>query len=114
MRNRRRYPKDWREIARACKERAGWKCERCGIAHRSQRVSGWTGNRYTVYLQAAHRHHDPENPTPELVCVCVYCHWHYYRKPGIRPAWVIERLKHRQLIEQILQVRPAPWKGARA
>lgn len=27
------YPADWPAIARACKERAGWRCEHCGVAH---------------------------------------------------------------------------------
>ena len=27
------YPTDWPEIARSCKARAGWRCERCGHPH---------------------------------------------------------------------------------
>lgn len=32
MKNRHKYPKDWFAIATRIKERAGWKCERCGHA----------------------------------------------------------------------------------
>lgn len=98
MKGRRRYPRNWPQLARECKERAGWICEHCGVSQFAERVSRWTGNVYTVYLQAAHKHHDPENPTPELVCVCATCHWHHYRKPGTRPAWMIEKIKHQRLI----------------
>jgi predicted HNH restriction endonuclease len=100
MRNRRRYPKDWRKRAKACKEAAGWKCQHCGVQQRSTRISFWTGNVYVVFLQAAHINHDPENPDAELACVCPTCHWHYHRKPRIRAAWVaLERMKHQRLIK---------------
>lgn len=99
MKNRRRYPRNWPQLAKACKERAGWKCEHCGVSQFAQRLSVWTGNLYTVYLQAAHKNHDPENPDPELACVCATCHWHHYRKSGQRAAWVaLERMKHQRLI----------------
>lgn len=103
MRNRRKYPRNWRELARECKERANWRCEKCGIAHGTPRLSLWTGNLWPVYLQAAHVNHDQESEAPELVAVCPRCHWHYYRKQrGQLPAWWIEKLKHRKLIEQFL------------
>lgn len=97
MRNRRNYPKDWKHRARACKERAGWHCEKCGYPHGKLRLS-WSGRLWPVYLQAAHVRHDPENIEAELVAVCPACHWRYYRKPGQRPRWMIERLKHQQLL----------------
>jgi hypothetical protein len=97
MRNRRLYPKHWRKLARAAKERAGWHCEKCGIKHGTERLS-YAGNLWPVYLQAAHPKHDQGNEAPELVAVCPRCHWRYYRKPGQRAAWMIERLKHQKLI----------------
>jgi hypothetical protein len=100
VRNRDNYPPNWPQLAYACKERAGWHCEKCGVAHGSKRVSHWTLNEYTVYLQAAHIDHDYSNPNPRLACVCCTCHWHYYRKPAQLPRWFIERLKHRQLLRQ--------------
>jgi hypothetical protein len=99
MRNRKQYPRNWRELARACKERARWLCERCGVAHGTPRRSIWTGRIWPVYLQAAHVHHDKDNPVPELVAVCPTCHWRYYRKSNQIPAWFIEKLKHRKLIQ---------------
>lgn len=99
MRNRKAYPAQWRAMSRACKDRAGWQCERCGVAHGSTRRSVWTGREYTVYLQAAHVKHDPFNEQPELAAVCPTCHWRHYRKPGQRPAWLIEKLKHQRLIQ---------------
>ena len=100
VRNRQRYPAAWRQLARACKERAGWCCQRCQVAHGTVRVSPWTGRPWPVYLQAAHIRHDPENEAPDLIAVCPTCHWRYYRKPGTRPAWVIEKMKHQRLIQQ--------------
>jgi hypothetical protein len=82
-----------------CKERAGWRCEKCGVKHGTIRRSLHTGRAYPVWLQAAHPNHDPENPDPELVAVCGSCHWHYYRRPGTRPAWLIEKLKHQKLLD---------------
>lgn len=65
------YPRDWRAISRATRDRAGWRCEECGAAHR------WfhpiTGR--VIYLQAAHLDHNPANCAPEnLRCLCPRCH----------------------------------------
>lgn len=27
------YPEDWRQMAKAVKDAAGWKCEQCGMGH---------------------------------------------------------------------------------
>jgi hypothetical protein len=56
------YPANWKDLATACKQRAGWRCEECGA---------------TEHLGAAHVHHDPENPNPELRCLCWPCHRRY-------------------------------------
>lgn len=45
------YPPDWPEIARDVKERAGWRCERCGVRHGAW-VSRGRGGQIHV--------HDPE------------------------------------------------------
>jgi predicted HNH restriction endonuclease len=101
MRNAHRYPRKWkRNQARACKEAAGWKCEKCGIEHGTLRVSIWTGREWPVYMQAAHINHDPENDAPELACVCPTCHWRYYRRANQIPQWMIEKMKHRKLIQE--------------
>ena len=87
-------------MAVECKERAGWKCTKCGVKQGEKRVSCWTGNEYRVYLQAAHRNHDPANDAPDLVCVCPTCHWHFYRRHNQIPAWMFEKIKHRILLER--------------
>jgi len=97
MRNRKRYGKDWKRRSRAAKEAAGWQCEKCKVKHGEKRIS-YSGNEWPVYLQAAHVEHDPENEFAKLACVCPKCHWHFFRRPGQRPAWMIERMKHRRLI----------------
>jgi hypothetical protein len=56
------YPDNWKDLATACKQRAGWRCEECGSTER---------------LGAAHVNHDPENPNPELRCLCWPCHSRY-------------------------------------
>jgi hypothetical protein len=99
MKNRKKYPKNWKALSTACKNRAGWKCERCNIAHRTLRLS-YSGNLYPVYMQAAHVNHDPHNPNPTLICVCPSCHWRYYRNVGHMPVWMFEQRKHRILLQK--------------
>jgi hypothetical protein len=61
------YPDNWKDLATACKQRAGWRCEECGSTER---------------LGAAHVNHDPENPNPELRCLCWSCHRMYDIRTG--------------------------------
>ncbi|HEX3643510.1 MAG TPA: hypothetical protein VHV10_19660 [Ktedonobacteraceae bacterium] len=98
MRDRKRYPKQWHRLATECKDRAGWRCSKCGIRQGQMRWSLWSGKCRPVWLQAAHVNHDPWNESPELACVCASCHWFYYRRPGARPSWLIEKLKHQKLL----------------
>lgn len=75
MRNRHLYPANWKELAQACKERAGFQCQICGIAQGAERISR-RGNQYTVYLQAAHKDHNVRAyECAELLCLCAICHW---------------------------------------
>ena len=104
MNNRKKYPRNWRKLARACKERAGWQCKECFVQHGTLRLS-WAGRPYPVYLVAAHKNHDPFNPSPDLVCVCPSCHFRFYRRPGQPAVWVIERMKHRKLLGKPLTAR---------
>ncbi len=73
------YPPNWRQLARQCKERAGWRCEQCGIAHGALRLSN-AGQLYIVYLAATHLHHDPENQEAILQALCQRCHMRYDAK----------------------------------
>jgi hypothetical protein len=99
MRNRRQYPKDWKAMARACKDAADWMCQECGVLQGTKRRSPWTLREWPVYLQAAHKNHDPANESPELIAVCPRCHWRFYRKPGQAATWMIEKIKHQKLIQ---------------
>lgn len=100
MRNRKRYPSNWRKKTKAMRESVGNRCERCGVAHGTPRVSVWTGNEYRVWLQCAHINHDPENEDAELAVVCPSCHWHFFRRKGSMPSWYFEKRKHRILLKR--------------
>jgi hypothetical protein len=101
MTNRKCYPKNWHELARACKERANWKCEHCGIEQYTL-VTSRKGTPYIVYLHACHVNHDKGNPHPQLKALCIACHARLDYEHQKREARVrIELLRHlRLLIEQ--------------
>ncbi len=100
MKHRWLYPEHWEELASACKSRAGWRCEFCGIAHRTPVVSERTGVVYTVYLAAAHLDHDPWNPAPRLAALCPSCHGRYDWQDYERKRWLeLEILRHQVWLE---------------
>ena len=86
--NKRVYPPNWKEIRTAIKERAGWKCESCGFEEGTLQVSRHSGNRYIVYLHAAHLDADPTNPCARLAALCPSCHMQYDRQEELteRPS----------------------------
>ena len=97
------YPENWEELAYACKERAGWRCEGCHIVHGSQVVSERTGVVYTVYLAAAHLDHDPWNPVPRLAAFCPTCHGQYDYSWDQRQRWLaLEVYRHQLLVNGYL------------
>jgi hypothetical protein len=97
---RRKYPKNWKQISRECRELAGWQCQKCFISHGTLKMT-WAGDKmHPVWLVAAHPNHDPWNPDAELICLCPSCHWRYYRRKGQSSMWIVnERRKHRTLIQ---------------
>ncbi len=95
MNNAHRYPPNWRRLATECKDRAGWRCERCNVRHGQIRRSLWTGRYWPVWLHAHHVYDDPESEEPVLQALCPSCHFHYRKNP---PSWFIEKLKHQQLL----------------
>lgn len=96
-----RYPPNWPQMARHCKEQAGWLCEHCRIEHGAQRIGRRTGNPYRVALAASHLDHDPENPDPRLAALCPSCHGRYDWQARMRQADVdLERLKHHMQLKQ--------------
>jgi hypothetical protein len=102
MRNRKKYPANWQEIATACKARAGWRCEHCTIAHGDWRTSRRTGRPYRVWLQAAHKNHlERLREDAGLLCLCFACHARYdYRHDQRLREVRLECLKHRRLLQQ--------------
>ncbi len=103
------YPDNWKEIATACKAAAGWRCQRCHIRHGAKRTSKRTGNRYRVWLHAAHlKLHDTHNPHPELKCLCPACHGRYdFRLRAREAQQSLHCLKHQILLHR-RGVAPAP------
>jgi len=71
--DRSKYPADWDAIARKVKERAGWRCERCGTPHGTD-----LGRRI---LTVHHKDHNPANcATENLIALCDACHLREERK----------------------------------
>jgi len=96
--------KQWEERKRACKERAGWRCEyrypngqRC-TAHEGQKI--WKGEYITVngerrkkmtirHVHGCHTANDPENHDPILECRCPRHHTEVDRanEKAEKPSW---------------------------
>ncbi len=87
--NKARYPKDWKAISKAIKERAGWRCEcegECGLhrhsvgprrcVERHGEPAKWALGK--IILTVAHLNHTPEDCQPEnLKAMCQRCHLRY-------------------------------------
>jgi predicted HNH restriction endonuclease len=70
-----RYSKDWKDIATAIKEKADWKCAKCGADFKDKKKS----TRGSC-LQVHHWNRIPEDNRPEnLVALCNSCHLQYHR-----------------------------------
>ncbi|MBA2397055.1 MAG: hypothetical protein H0V70_30405 [Ktedonobacteraceae bacterium] len=96
--------KEWDELKRACKERAGWRCEyiypsgkRC-TSHEGQTI--WRGEYIVVngkpqkkitirHVHGCHTGNDPENHNPILECRCPRHHTEVDRKneKAEKPSW---------------------------
>jgi hypothetical protein len=95
-----RYPKDWKAISAAIKDRAGWRCEcegECGRGTHTGRCPNLhlgfaygTGSK--VILTTAHLDHVPEHCEPEnLKAMCQGCHLHYDREHHAETAYRTRR-----------------------
>ena len=111
--NKARYPKDWKKISAAVRERAGNKCEGCGapngeVVYRDR--TGWhivgydrkgdyedVGNGFAakcveIVLTTAHLNHTPEDcASSNLKALCQKCH-NAYDAP-VRAAGIKARRK---------------------
>ncbi|HLI05943.1 MAG TPA: hypothetical protein VKV40_05175 [Ktedonobacteraceae bacterium] len=101
MYQRKRYPPNWPQLSRDCKEQAGWQCQHCAVPHGTQRVGKRSGRPYRVALAASHLDHDPENPHPRLAALCPECHGRYDWAYHERQATVrLERMKHQMQLKR--------------
>lgn len=84
--NKKRYPKNWKQIRASILQRAGNCCEFCGVENYSRiekrddegRFLGFGGR---VVLTIAHLDHTPENCDPSnLKALCQRCHNQYDAK----------------------------------
>lgn len=83
--NKKRYPKNWKQIRQQILERAGNRCEFCGVENHSliPHYSKQDGFEYhtRVVLTIAHLDHQPENCDPSnLRALCQKCHNRYDAK----------------------------------
>ena len=76
--DKKRYPNNWKEIAKKIKEHAGWKCEQCG---KQCRKPGEKFDTHKNTLTVAYLNHTPEDIRPEnLKAMCAPCHLRYDAK----------------------------------
>lgn len=94
MRNRKKYSEEWTDVIRPrILKRDNYKCQKCGIKHRSyvlvdsdknytlidrdehEDYKQYGANTYRIYLQVAHRDNNPDNNADEnLISLCPKCH----------------------------------------
>ena len=79
--NKDRYPKNWKQIREHILERAGNRCECCGVENHTYRLNPKTGKRAYIVLTIAHLDHIPEHCDPSnLRAWCQKCHNEYDAK----------------------------------
>ena len=121
--NKKLYPKNWKEIRQQILERAGHKCEFCGVENHviGFRLPGGgfvkCANDKTVeflkkypmgtkliriVLTIAHLDHDPTNNNPSnLRALCQRCHLHYDKEHHAETRKKTQELKKEVLDENI-------------
>lgn len=99
--NKSRYPKNWKQIRQQILERAGNRCEFCGVENHSE-VPRYRSGRgvimVKVVLTIAHLDHTPENCDPSnLRALCQKCHNSYDAKhrAETRQKTLMEKIKRR-------------------
>ena len=81
--DRKRYPKNWDNIALKVKIKAKWTCQRCGLqclkpSHDRSKFS--KSQKAKLTLTVHHRNYKPEDNSPSnLVALCSSCHLYYHR-----------------------------------
>jgi hypothetical protein len=114
------YPPNWPEISASIRQRAGNKCESCGVANHAvgarDRFGEWrdemsihqmnSGDGFNqfgeefpemirIVLTVAHLNQNPADNRPEnLKCLCQRCHLNHdrpFNMPKIRETWARKR-----------------------
>lgn len=76
------YPADWNDIARAVKDKAGWRCVRCGHPH--ELAAGYC-------LTVHHLDLSPANCRWwNLAALCQRCHLQIQAKVVMERTWMLE------------------------
>ncbi len=102
------YPKNWPDISKAIRDRAGNRCESCGVANHlrgardrsgnfieESRIDGMNSDEgyslfddypriFMIILTVGHKDQNPENNDPDnLACWCQRCHLNFDRPYNI-------------------------------
>lgn len=94
--NKHLYPKNWKEIRQSILERAGNKCEFCGVENHS--IQNRNGKDVKIVLTIAHLDHNPSNCHPDnLRALCQKCHLTYDAKMHAANAAKTRALKKYEL-----------------
>ena len=111
-----KYPADWKAIRQEVLERAGHKCEQCGVPNHAWRIrptGQWSMDEVAaidmaehvrdityIVLTIAHRNHDPSDcgtlgNRPNLAALCQRCHLAHDKQHHLRNSWNTRRAKKR-------------------
>jgi hypothetical protein len=75
------YPADWKKRRREKLAAAGYRCEECGVAHKSIQQNTRSGEDYMVYLSIAHKEqYQTWARDAETMVLCQRCHRRYDRQ----------------------------------
>lgn len=125
----RNYPPTWKAIRAAILERAGHKCEVCGVPNHAVGIRDRQGvfhpleeinengmdnldltpsaRGITIVLTIAHLDHDPSSTDPaRLKAMCQQCHLRYDARHHARNAAVTRRRKREQIQPALLPETP--------
>lgn len=86
------YPENWSDISTAIKQKAKWRCQKCGLKciAPGEDTSKLSLSKRRVYtLQVHHWNRDPRDNRPEnLIALCSACHLEYHRggKSNVSPG----------------------------
>lgn len=75
------YPPEWEVMRREKLQRAGYRCEVCGVRDRSIQQNTRTGQPYMVHLSIAHKNqYETWKQEAETMVLCQRCHRRYDRQ----------------------------------